>query len=119
MQDAIIIGILIVVGFLAIRSSVKHFKRQGGCCGGSSVPKQKKKVIKNVHTRKTLVLSGLHCENCKKSVERAINAIDGASAKVNLKEQTAEVLLERDVKDEILKAAVVKAGFQVIRIQAN
>lgn len=38
-------------------------------------------------------------------------------AKVNLKEQTAEVVLEKDVPDEQLKRAIEKAGFQVIEIR--
>lgn len=116
MENAIIVGGLIIVGFFALRSSVKHFKGQGGCCGGGSVPRQKKE-IKNVHSRKRIKLSGLHCENCKNSVEKAINSIEGAAAKVNLKEQTAEVVLEKDVPDEMLKNAVEKAGFQVIEIR--
>lgn len=69
MTDGIIVGILIIVSFFALRTSVKHLKGQGACCGGSSTPKQKRKVIKSVHIRKWLVLEGLHCENCKNRVE--------------------------------------------------
>ncbi|MBQ8231545.1 MAG: heavy-metal-associated domain-containing protein [Lachnospiraceae bacterium] len=117
MENVIIIVILIVVLFFALRSSLKHFAGKGGCCGGGSVPKQKK-VIQNVHYRKLIQMEGLHCENCKNSVEKAINSIEGAAAKVNLKEQTAEVVLEKDVADEVLRAAVEKAGFQVTRIRS-
>lgn len=116
MTNAVIIGIMIVVVFFALRTSLKHFKGQGGCCGGGSVPKQKK-VIKSVHYRKLIEVEGLHCENCKNSVEKAINALEGAAAKVNLKEQTAEVVLEKNVADEVLKAAVEKAGFHVLAIR--
>lgn len=63
-------------------------------------------------------MEGLHCKNCKNSVEKAINNIEGAAAKVNLKEQTAEVVLENDVADEVLRAAVEKAGFRVARIRS-
>ena len=62
-------------------------------------------------------MEGLHCKNCKNSVEKAINALEGAAAKVNLKEQTAEVVLEKNVADEVLKAAVEKAGFHVLAIR--
>ena len=55
-------------------------------------------------------MEGLHCKNCKNSVEKAINNIEGAAAKVNLKEQTAEVVLENDVADEVLRAAVEISG---------
>lgn len=116
MENAIIIGALLVLFHLALRSLVKHFKRQSGCCGGGgSVPKQKK-IIRNAHYRKVMKLEGLHCENCKNNVEKAINSIEGAAAKVNLKEQTAEVVLEREISDEQLKERVENAGFRVIEI---
>ena len=39
MGDYVIIGILIAIVALALRSTVKHFKGEGGCCGGgSSIP---------------------------------------------------------------------------------
>lgn len=34
MTNYIIIAILAVIAVVAIRSSIKHFKGQGGCCGG-------------------------------------------------------------------------------------
>lgn len=117
MGNAIIIGILLVIGFLAIRSSVKHFKGEGGCCGGGSVPKQKK-VIKNARYHKELQLEGLHCENCKNSVEKAINAVDGAAARVDLKKQLARVDLEHEVSDQVLTEAVVKAGYRVKAVRS-
>lgn len=42
MVDIIIVGIIVIVVAFALRSSVKHFRGQGDCCGGGSVPKQKK-----------------------------------------------------------------------------
>lgn len=112
MGTAIVIGILIIIGFFALRSTVKHFRGEGGCCGSGSVPKQKK-TIKNVHFRKQIQIEGMHCDNCKNSVEKAINAIEGAAAIVNLKNHTAEVVLEKQMPDEMLVQAVEKAGFHV------
>ena len=116
MGNVIVIVIVVLIVFFALRSTLKHFAGKGGCCGGGSVPKQKK-VIKSAKYRKVMEIEGLHCENCKNSVEKAINSLEGAAAKVNLKEQTAEVVLEKDVADEILKAAVEKAGFHVTAIR--
>lgn len=42
MTDFIIIAIIIVAVGLGIRSTMKHFKGQGGCCGGSSYKTKKK-----------------------------------------------------------------------------
>ena len=43
MTDYVIVGILIILIVIGIRSSVKHFKGEGGCCGGGSAVKVKRK----------------------------------------------------------------------------
>lgn len=118
MQDFIIIGIVIVLVVIGFYSGRKHFKGEGGCCGGKStpVPKQNKK-LKNVIAQKTIVIEGMTCDHCKNWVEKSINEIDGAAAKVNLKKKEAVVSLEKDVTDEELRAAVEKAGYTVVAIQ--
>lgn len=116
MATAVIIGILIVACYLGLRSSVKHFKGQGGCCGGGSVPKSKKKKVQAVNS-KVIFIEGMHCDNCKNSVERNINEIEGASAKVNLKKKQALVEMDREIPEEVLIQAVEKAGFEVVRME--
>ena len=64
----------------------------------------------------TIEISGMHCQNCVNGVTRAINAIDGAAAKVSLKNNSAEVSCDRDVDKEKLKRAVEDAGFKVVSI---
>ena len=34
MENYIIIGVIAVLALIGIRSTVKHFKGQGACCGG-------------------------------------------------------------------------------------
>lgn len=46
MVDEIIIGALIILGFLGIRFSIKHFLGRGGRCGGGSVRKEKESCKK-------------------------------------------------------------------------
>lgn len=115
MGNAVIIGILILLCFAALRSSVQHFKGQGGCCGGSRVPKQRK-VITNTLYKKEIFIEGMHCENCKNSVEKSINSIEGACARVNLEEKKAVVEMEKSIDDDLLIRAVEKAGFTVEKI---
>lgn len=120
MGTIIIIVILAAVVLFALQDSLKHFKGEGGCCGGGSVPKPRKKKLKgNKIAGKVIHIEGMHCENCKNAVERELNRIDGAAAKVNLQEHTAVVSLERMVSDEELKAAVEKADFKVTRIEVK
>ena len=118
MGDVIIIIILCIAVFFAIRSSLKHFKGEGGCCGGGADIKPKKKKLDNDKiAEKVIRIEGMHCDHCKNTVERYVNDIDGAVAKVNLRKNIAVVSLDRMVSDEELKLVVEKAGFTVINIE--
>ncbi|TLU76590.1 heavy-metal-associated domain-containing protein [Mannheimia varigena] len=58
-----------------------------------------------------LQLDGLHCSNCVKSVEKALNEVAGVTqAIVTLENQTA--IVEGDVDAEDLIAAVEDIGFE-------
>lgn len=115
MTNFIIILILLVLVAAAFRSTVKHFKGEGGCCGGPSAPKTPRKRLQGPKTEEWILhIEGMHCEHCKSSVERQINAIDGAAATVKLKKNLAVVVCDRPVEAAALTAAVEKAGFSVI-----
>ena len=116
MENIVIIAIIAVLFLLGINSSIKHFKGQGGCCGGGSTYVSKKK-LKNIVAKKTFIVEGMTCENCKARVERVINDMDGLVAKVNLKKKEVLVSMEIEVSDEEIKAAIEKAGYEVIEIK--
>ena len=65
MTDYVIVGILIILIVIGIRSSVKHFKGEGGCCGGGSSVKVKRKKLKQVVKERTVIIEGMNCEHCK------------------------------------------------------
>lgn len=121
MADTIIILVVVVILIFALKGSIRHFRGEGACCGGGSgsvkTKKAKKKTLDGPVTgQRTIRISGMHCRNCANSVTNALNAIDGVSAKVSLKDNTAEVSFDRTVDDADLKQAVEKAGFKVISI---
>ena len=122
MVNAIITLILVIVLIFATKSSIKHFKGEGACCGGGSgtvkrsKPK-KKKLNGPVIAHYTIEISGMHCQNCVNGVTRAINVIDGAAAKVSLRKNSADVSCDRDVDKEELQRAVEDAGYKVISIR--
>ena len=66
--------------------------------------------------RKTIKISGMHCAHCAVDVANALNQIDGAAAKVSLKDSSAEVSLDREIDKDELIHAVEKAGFKVVSI---
>lgn len=114
----IVLGVLLLVVAAAVMSSVKHFKGEGGCCGGGSkVPKPRKQKLKQVVSSRKIYIEGMHCENCCKNVENALNALEQVNAKVNLQEKTAAVRLGVDISDEELKATVESLGYHVTGIE--
>jgi len=121
MGTAVIIIILLLIVFLACRSSLKHFKGKGGCCGdeGESVSEGTKELKDPVIGKKIVHIEGMHCENCKNSVERQINKLEGASCKVNLKKKIAEVSFDREIDDEDLRIAVERLDYQVTGIERS
>lgn len=117
MADKIIIAVIIVLVLVGIRSGVKHFKGEGGCCGGGSSVKVKRKKLKNVIKQRTAVIEGMKCENCKNRVESRLNELAGVSARVNLKEKTAVISMEEEVSDERIRKIIENAGYQVVEIR--
>lgn len=117
LTNIVVIAILVIVIALALRSSVKHFKGQGGCCGGGDKIIVEKKVLDEPKLgEKEILIDGMHCENCKSNVERAVNSIDGAVCKVNLRKKTARVEYSREIGEDELKAAIEGRGYKVIKI---
>lgn len=66
--------------------------------------------------KKIMDIKGMTCEHCQARVEKVLNAIDGATAKVELKKNRAIVNLMKDVSDETLRKAVTEAGYEVVGI---
>lgn len=71
----------------------------------------------DVVAKKIMHIEGMHCEKCKNRVENAINRIDGAVAKVNLKKNIAEINMTKEIADDILSSAVEYEDYKVIEIE--
>ncbi|SHH04882.1 Copper chaperone CopZ [Butyrivibrio fibrisolvens DSM 3071] len=112
----IVIGIILVlILILAIKGSVKHFKGEGGCCGGgSSVKVRDKKLESPVIGKITLKVEGMHCENCANRVKRTINSIDGASCKVNLRKGLVTIKYDREIDRDVFVKAIESLDYTVI-----
>lgn len=113
MVDILIIIIIVVIALVGIRSAIRHFKGQGGCCGGSGYTPKKKK-LKNVLYTKTFTVEGMHCDHCKNRVEEIINDMHGLAGQVDLKKNELTVSYAEDTDDSIIIARIEKAGYTVI-----
>lgn len=112
MTDIIIIAVVIVIAAIGIRSTIKHFKGQGGCCGGGDY-KPRKKKLKNILYTKTFTVDGMHCNHCKNRVEEVVNDMAGIAGKVDLKKGELTVSYAEEVDDERIIARIEKAGYTV------
>ena len=93
MADSIILLFVLVIIIFAVKGSIKHFKGEGGCCGGGS-----KGVIKA--ERKKL----LHPKMGEKTVKI-------------YKKGRAIVSYDREISDKQIRDAVEEAGYKVTGIQ--
>lgn len=117
MTNGIIIGIVVILAFLAIGTRIRRTGRKG-CCGSGSDYKTRKKKLAHVNMRKTFVVEGMHCEKCSNRVMEVINDIPHVSANVDLKKGIAVVSYEEDVADDLIKSRLERAGYPVREIRA-
>jgi copper chaperone CopZ len=114
-SNIVAIVVLILIITLAVKGSVKHFKGEGGCCGTGSVVKVPDKKLDNpVIGKTTFIVDGMHCENCSNRVKRAINSIDGASCKVNLKKGRVDVEYDREIGNDVFVKAIEDLDYHVV-----
>ncbi len=66
--------------------------------------------------KKVMKIEGMMCAHCSGRVEKALNALEGVTAKVNLEAGTADVEISGNVTNEQLTAAVTDAGYEVVGI---
>lgn len=68
--------------------------------------------------KKTMIIEGMMCAHCTGRVQKALEGIEGVeSVAMNLEGKSAEVMLTKDVEDDVLKAAVTEAGYEVVEIR--
>ena len=119
MVDAIIIVLVSIFLFFALKGSLKHFKCESPCCGGGSgnSGKAKTKFLDGpVIGKKTLTIEGMHCEHCVNAVTNALNEIDGVVAPAPPPRPRAAASYDREINEADLKNAVKKAGYEVTGI---
>ena len=117
MGNTIILVIVLVIVVLALIRTKKHFKG-GGCCGsGSNTIRSRKTLTQPKIGEITLIVEGMHCENCQARVENALNRLDGVACEVNLKKKAAVVSYSTQVDGQVLKELVEKLGYSVKEIR--
>jgi len=121
MSNILIVLGLIIILFFALRGTIKHFKGEGSCCGGGNATvKEPDKILDgSVIKTKVFKIDGMKCENCTNRVKRAINRIDGVSAKLVLRKNIAIVSYEKDVEDELIIKGIEEIGYKVMSVEVQ
>lgn len=120
--NVIVLLLVVMLLALALKGTIKHFKGEGPCCCGGACglpPTAEKKLEQPVMEKMTIHVSGMHCQNCVNTLTRAIDRIDGASARVSLSRQQAVVSCDRKIGERSLRKAVEDAGYQVVSIESQ
>lgn len=120
-SNVLIVVIIAIILFFAIKNSISHFKGEGACCGGGSkkgILIKPKKLDKIIEVRK-IGIKGMHCENCSRRVQNALNSIDGINAKVKLSREVAIIKLGKEIDNKMIEKTITDLGYEVIREGGN
>lgn len=63
--------------------------------------------------KKIIEIEGMNCGHCVAKATKALNAIDGVEAKVDLKKKNAVVNLSKDIEDKVFIDALEEVDFKV------
>ena len=118
MGTTIVIFVLAIIVVCAILSIRKRIKYGSSCCGThDAAPKKIKVKDKNKSHYPytyTLTVDGMHCSNCARRVENALNAKEGVWASVKLENNTVLVRSKSQLEWAELSKAISDAGYTLI-----
>ena len=118
MGTAIVILVLAIIVLCAILSIRKRIKYGSACCGTHDAAPAKIRVRdKNkahYHYTYTLSVDGMHCSNCARRIENALNSKEGVWAKVNLENKTVLVRSKNPLEIADLSKVISDVGYTVI-----
>ena len=111
------VALLIVAALLALclASFIRRLSGKKNCCGAELKRAPAKKLGRSAGTF-TVRVAGMRCARCKESVTRAIDALPGYAAKVDLGRGEAVVSCESEPDPETVKLAIAAAGFMVTSV---
>ena len=114
MTTVIIISVLIVVCFIAVRTYVK--KLAHGCCGAGGDKEQKLTKTADLAEYKfryCVKIGGMSCKNCAVRIENAFNRQEGIFARVDFKSGTADIYAKEPLPEIVIRQTVIGLGYSV------
>lgn len=118
MGTLVICFLLAVVCVLSVRSVIKRIKYGSSCCGTHDPLPKKIRVSDRDASHYPccyrLTVDGMHCSNCVRHVENALNSLPGVWATVSLAEKSVLVRSKSPLEEDGLSRAVSEAGYTLM-----
>ena len=64
-----------------------------------------------------LKVDGMHCANCARRVENALNSMEGSWATVDLGNKEVMLLRKSEITEQELASVIAKAGYTVLSFE--
>lgn len=123
MGTSIILLVLVVICAIALGSIKKRIKYGSACCGTHDAPPKKIRVrdknAAHYPYTYTLTVDGMHCSNCARRVENALNSKDGVWATVSLEKKSVLVRSKSPFEQAELSRIIAETGYIVITVSSN
>lgn len=120
MATGIIISVLIVLSFIAVRTYVK--KLAHGCCGAGGDKERKiadTADLPDCKYRYTVKIGGMTCKNCAARIENMLNRQEGVFAQADYKSGIAEISAKEALPEIVIRQRIVGLGYSVEEIKQN
>jgi len=118
MGDVVVIIVLSGIVALAVYGTVRRIRYGSSCCGEKTPPPKKVKVKDRNKASYPFVyqlkVDGMHCANCARRVENAINSLEGCWAVVDLGKKEVTLRTKSETTEKDMSAVIAKAGYTVL-----
>ena len=123
MGTVIVIIFLLLIMAFAVKSIIHRIRHGSACCGERDAPekkiKPKDKNKANYPYKYILSVEGMHCSNCTRHVENALNSIEGLWATASLENKSVTVLSKMEVEASDFEDEIRQAGYTVLSVKKD
>ncbi len=121
MGNVIIIMALVLVIGIAVYSTVHRVRYGSSCCGERDPEEKKVKVAdrnkNNYPYTYVLKVDGMHCSNCARRVENALNAVNGRWAIADVSKKEVLLRTKSEENESELGSVIAKAGYTMLSLK--
>lgn len=118
MGNAFVIAILVLITALAVYSTIHRIRFGSSCCGERDPAEKKIRVADtNIHNYPytyTLQVDGMHCANCARRVENALNRHEGRWAVADVGKKKVLLRSKSEEAESELGDIIASAGYTML-----